>query len=92
MPEPAPVPEDPGTRSAAGVPPVPAAGQPQPLGVEPAPTGHPGVDAGLARLEALDGVPTEAHAAVYEDVHQRLTDILAALDPAQGPPGPGGNP
>ncbi|MFD8705737.1 hypothetical protein ACFV1W_24540 [Kitasatospora sp. NPDC059648] len=51
-----------------------------PLGVELLPTGHPGVDAGLARLEALDGVPAEAHVAVYEDVHQRLADLLAALD------------
>ncbi|MET8545325.1 hypothetical protein ABZW03_32505 [Kitasatospora sp. NPDC004799] len=52
----------------------------EPLGVELTPTGHPGVDAGLARLEALDGVPAEAHVAVYEDVHQRLVDALAALD------------
>ncbi|AUY49272.1 hypothetical protein [Streptomyces sp. CB01881] len=58
----------------------PADGEPLPLGVGLAPTGHPAVDAGLARLEALDGVPTEAHVAVYEDVHQRLTDTLAALD------------
>ncbi|MEU3573104.1 hypothetical protein AB0E96_32470 [Kitasatospora sp. NPDC036755] len=54
--------------------------QAEPLGVDLAPTGHPGVDAGLARLEALDGVPAEAHVAVYEDVHQRLVDALAALD------------
>ncbi|MFI8083933.1 hypothetical protein ACIF6L_24390 [Kitasatospora sp. NPDC086009] len=54
--------------------------EPLPLGVEQTPTGHPAVDAALARLEALDGVPTEAHVAVYEDVHQRLTDTLAALD------------
>ncbi|ARF78127.1 hypothetical protein ACIG0C_36275 [Kitasatospora aureofaciens] len=52
----------------------------EPLGVELLPTGHPGVDAGLARLDALDGVPAEAHVAVYEDVHQRLADTLAALD------------
>ncbi|MFJ8621217.1 hypothetical protein ACIRD3_00050 [Kitasatospora sp. NPDC093550] len=52
----------------------------EPLGVELLPTGHPAVDAGLARLEALDGVPAEAHVAVYEDVHQRLADTLAALD------------
>lgn len=52
----------------------------EPLGVEPVLTGHPGVDAALARLEALDGVPAEAHVAVYEDVHQRLVDTLAALD------------
>ncbi|WP_051838516.1 hypothetical protein [Streptomyces sp. NRRL WC-3742] len=51
-----------------------------PLGVEFTATGHPGVDAALARLEALDGVPAEAHVPVYEDVHQRLVDTLAALD------------
>ena len=44
------------------------------------PTGHPGVDAALGRLAALDGVETGAHVAVYEDVHQRLADTLAALD------------
>ncbi|WP_051814092.1 hypothetical protein [Kitasatospora sp. MBT63] len=47
------------------------------------PTGHPAVDEALGRLEALDGVGTEAHVAVYEDVHQRLTDTLAALDREQ---------
>ncbi|MFI9331169.1 hypothetical protein ACIGZJ_26985 [Kitasatospora sp. NPDC052868] len=60
--------------------PDPDTGEPLPLGVELTPSGHPAVDAGLARLAALDGVPTEAHAAVYEDVHQRLADTLAALD------------
>jgi hypothetical protein len=43
-------------------------------------TGHPGVDAALARLDELDGVPTEAHAQVFEDVHQRLRGTLSALD------------
>jgi hypothetical protein len=47
---------------------------------ESALTGHPAVDDALDRLEVLDGAETEAHPAVYEDVHQRLTDILAALD------------
>ncbi|MFF2662104.1 hypothetical protein ACFVUH_32690 [Kitasatospora sp. NPDC058032] len=60
--------------------PVPGTGEPLPLGVDLSPTGHPEVDAGLARLEALDEVPTDAHVAVYEDVHQRLADTLAALD------------
>ncbi|GAA1404212.1 hypothetical protein GCM10009639_49940 [Kitasatospora putterlickiae] len=60
--------------------PLPDPGEPRPLGVELSPTGHPAVDAGLARLEALDGVPTDAHVTVYEDVHQRLADTLAALD------------
>ncbi|MGV9270384.1 hypothetical protein ACWDRR_37745 [Kitasatospora sp. NPDC003701] len=64
-----------GAREAA-----PVTGEPLPLGVEITPTGHPAVDAAVARLEVLDGVPTEAHVAVYEDVHQRLTDTLAALD------------
>ncbi|GAA2801870.1 MULTISPECIES: hypothetical protein [Kitasatospora] len=47
---------------------------------EPEPTGHPGVDDALARLAELDGVDTEARVAVYEDVHRRLTESLAALD------------
>jgi hypothetical protein len=47
---------------------------------EPTETGHPQVDDALARLATLDGVETEAHVAVYEDVHQRLADTLAALD------------
>ncbi|MBV6702826.1 hypothetical protein [Kitasatospora aureofaciens] len=58
----------------------PVTAAPEPLGVELTSTGHPAVDAGLARLEALDGVPAEAHVAVYEDVHQRFADTLAALD------------
>ncbi|MFJ9458727.1 hypothetical protein ACIRST_26995 [Kitasatospora sp. NPDC101447] len=52
----------------------------EPLGVDLQPTGHPVVDAALARLEALDGAPAEEHVAVYEDVHQRMADTLAALD------------
>ncbi|WP_354642865.1 hypothetical protein [Kitasatospora camelliae] len=47
---------------------------------EAAPTGHPGVDDALARLEETAGVETGEQVAVYEDVHRRLADILAALD------------
>ncbi|MDH6128466.1 hypothetical protein [Kitasatospora sp. GP82] len=47
------------------------------------PTGHPEVDAALARLEEQAGVETGARVAVYEDVHQRLVDTLAALDEQQ---------
>lgn len=43
-------------------------------------TGHDAVDSALARLVELDGVPTEAHAGVYESVHQTLRDTLNALD------------
>ncbi|MFI9273877.1 hypothetical protein ACIGXM_24695 [Kitasatospora sp. NPDC052896] len=63
--------------------------EPQPLGVEFTPTGHPEVDAALGRLPALDGVPASAHAAVYEDVHRSLTATLTALDgpdPQDDPP------
>lgn len=48
--------------------------------VEPTASGHPEVDDALALLTELDGVETEARVAVYEDVHQRLTDAPAALD------------
>ncbi|MER5640249.1 hypothetical protein ABT095_25300 [Kitasatospora sp. NPDC002227] len=43
-------------------------------------TGHPEVDAALARLAELDGVETGEHVAVYEDVHQRLVETLTGLD------------
>ncbi|MHA6763693.1 hypothetical protein [Streptacidiphilus sp. PAMC 29251] len=43
-------------------------------------TGHGAVDGALARLGELGGVPVEAHAEVYEGVHQVLRDTLSALD------------
>ena len=43
-------------------------------------TGHAGVDAALARLGELGGVPVEVHAEVYDDVHQVLRDTLSGLD------------
>ncbi|WP_042440768.1 hypothetical protein [Streptacidiphilus albus] len=43
-------------------------------------TGHPGVDAALGQLEQLADVPTGARAELFESVHQRLRDTLAALD------------
>ncbi len=54
--------------------------EPEPLGIEPTATGHPAVEAALARLAVLDGAPVTGHAAVYEDVHGSLTEVLAALD------------
>jgi hypothetical protein len=54
---------------------------PEPLDVElPQATGEPEVDAALGRLPEAAGLPTPAHAAVYEDVHRRLRFTLAALD------------
>jgi hypothetical protein len=43
-------------------------------------TGEPRVDAALARLDELEGLPVSEHRAVFEDVHQRLTDVLGELD------------
>ncbi|MGF1431921.1 hypothetical protein [Kitasatospora sp. LaBMicrA B282] len=54
--------------------------EPEALGVEVEPTGHPGVDAALGLLGRLDGVPTTEHAAVYENVQQSLSTILGSLD------------
>ncbi|MEY9967463.1 hypothetical protein ABIA33_005534 [Streptacidiphilus sp. MAP12-16] len=48
-------------------------------------TGHARVDAALALLGELDGVPTEAHAGVYEGVHEQLRDTLSALDEPRPP-------
>ncbi|MFI0738319.1 hypothetical protein ACH4PU_09520 [Streptomyces sp. NPDC021100] len=53
---------------------------PRPLGVDRTPTGHPGVDARLARLADADHLAADGHLAVYEDVHQGLRSALAALD------------
>ncbi|MFC1401309.1 MULTISPECIES: hypothetical protein [Streptacidiphilus] len=54
-------------------------------------TGHDAVDSALARLAELDGVPTEAHAGVYESVHRTLRDTLNALDAEPHPLGTDSN-
>lgn len=52
-------------------------------------TGVGAVDAALARLGELDGVPVEARVDVFEDVHARLRAALTELDERPGPrPGP----
>jgi hypothetical protein len=53
-----------------------------PGGVRPA-TGEPRVDAALARLGELEGLPVTEHRAVFEDVHRRLRDVLGELDAGQ---------
>jgi hypothetical protein len=50
-------------------------------------TGEPRVDAALARLDELEELPVTEHRAVFEDVHQRLRDVLGELDAGQSPPG-----
>jgi hypothetical protein len=43
-------------------------------------TGEPRVDAALAKLDELEGLPVTEHSAVFEDVHRRLRDVLGELD------------
>ena len=61
-------------------------------------TGDPRVDDAVARLDDLAGLPLAEHLAVFEYVHERLTEALGDLDVhapagagdqshAPGPPG-----
>ncbi|MFD0533819.1 hypothetical protein ACFQY7_08530 [Actinomadura luteofluorescens] len=54
-----------------------------PAAPPPDPTGHPRVDAALALLGELGGRPVAAHVEVFEDVHQRLQELLAAAEPGR---------
>ncbi|MER8237505.1 hypothetical protein [Streptomyces sp. NPDC094049] len=56
-----------------------------PLGVGRRPTGHPGVDAHLARLAEVDDLPADGHPQVYEDVHRGLRAELTSLDALPDP-------
>ena len=44
------------------------------------PTGEPGVDAALDLLSQLDPDDVHQHAAVFDDIHQRLRATLTDLD------------
>jgi hypothetical protein len=46
---------------------------------QPAATGEPRVDAALARLDELAGLPVTEHARVFDDVHRQLEDVLGEL-------------
>lgn len=65
-------------------------------GGQQAASGDPRVDAALARLGELPGLPVTEHARVFDDVHRRLEDVLEELDTGQvadpghgAAPGPG---
>jgi hypothetical protein len=67
-----------------------------PAGPPPEPTGDPRVDAALERFGELGGTPVARHVALFEDVHQRLQDLLVSANqpeepgpPLPPPPGPG---
>ncbi|GAA4227432.1 hypothetical protein GCM10022254_15130 [Actinomadura meridiana] len=62
---------------AALEPEVPAAPPPP---IRPDPTGDPRVDAAVARLAELGGRPVAEHVEIFEDVHQRLQELLAAAE------------
>ncbi|WP_198942380.1 hypothetical protein [Streptomyces sp. CB02261] len=64
----------------AGSEPAHAPAAPAPLGVARELTGHPGVDAHLARLAEVDDLPADGHLEVYEDVHRGLRAELTSLD------------
>ncbi|WP_424214468.1 hypothetical protein ACN20G_21680 [Streptomyces sp. BI20] len=64
--------------------------EPAPAPAPPEPTGHPEVDAALARLVAVDHLPADSRVDVYEDVHRGLRAALTALD-APAPPVPHDN-
>ena len=101
----------PGETTPDAVSPAPVAGEPtvvaEPGAAEPADmrgvvprarpsTGDARVDDAVARLDDLTGLPVAEHLAVFEYVHERLTEALGGLDvhgPARSgyaPPGPDG--
>ena len=59
-------------------------------------TGDARVDDAVARLDDLAALPVAEHVAVFEYVHERLTEALGDLDvpaaarPGDASPGPGG--
>jgi hypothetical protein len=82
---------------------APAAGAVEPAGMRGAAvprarpsTGDARVDDAVARLDDLAALPVAEHVAVFEYVHERLTEALGDLDvhaPARSgdaSPGPGG--
>jgi hypothetical protein len=88
----APGPPTPAGTPGAGAP----AGLPGPAQVRPS-TGDTRVDEAVARLDDLAGLPVAEHPAVFEYVHQRLTETLGDLDVpdqagllGQEPDAPGG--
>jgi hypothetical protein len=66
-----------------------AAEEPEiPAGPTPGPTGDPRVDAAVARLGELGGRPVPEHVEIFEDVHQRLQELLASAGQDERPEPP----
>ena len=49
-------------------------------GTEGETTGDERVDAAMARLGELAGVPTASHPEIFQDVHRRLQEALTGID------------
>ena len=47
-------------------------------------TGHPKIDAAMARVKELDDLPVDRHGEILDELHGTLRDVLAA---AASPPG-----
>jgi hypothetical protein len=52
----------------------------EPAAVAGPSTGHPGVDATLARLDGVGDLPPREHVAAYAEVHQALHETLNTID------------
>jgi hypothetical protein len=50
-------------------------------------TGEPRVDEALTLLDDLAELPVHDHAAVFEQVHSQLSEVLGELDPGPGDTG-----
>ncbi|HEU5027003.1 MAG TPA: hypothetical protein VFV01_18945 [Spirillospora sp.] len=78
------------TPGAAPFPPAEAGGAEPglPAAPPPEPTGDPRVDEAVARLGELAGRPVPEHVEIFEDVHQRLQDLLAGAEGPSAEAGP----
>jgi hypothetical protein len=65
--------------------PVASAAAPGPAPAPPEPTGDERVDAALSRFDELATAPVADHVEIFEDVHRRLQDVLAAVDHDEQP-------
>jgi hypothetical protein len=86
----------PGETAPDAVSPAPVAGERAAVPRVRSSTGDARVDEAVARLDDLAALPVAEHVAVFEYVHERLTEALGDLDvhaPARSgnaAPGPGG--
>ena len=54
--------------------------EPEPTGEVAPPSGDERVDAALSGLGSLAGRPVHEHVGVFQEVHQRLQEVLGSTD------------